>query len=137
MTQRPPPLTRHLHTYRTHGHTVLEFHGEIDMAAATEFIPRLDAAIHRPEPLVVIDLTPVTFLDCSGLGLLCRAHHHALLRHGSMRLVCNYPPTLRLLHLARLTSVFRPVPSLHDALPGPMRPFRSGRTPEPGSSTCG
>ncbi|MVO84915.1 anti-sigma factor antagonist [Streptomyces sp. p1417] len=116
MTSGTPRSTRHLRAYRTRGHTVLEFHGEIDIAAAQEIQPRLDRATEAPEALVVIDLTPSTFFDCSGLRLLCRARRRVVERCGQLVVVCPHPGTLRLLRLIRLFDVFRPYPSLEAAL---------------------
>ncbi|MFJ8827762.1 STAS domain-containing protein [Streptomyces sp. NPDC102467] len=111
-----PPFTGHLRTYRTQSHTVLEFHGEIDIASAIEITPRLDEATGPPECLVVIDLSHITFLDCSGLRLLCRAQVRITVGNGELHLVCPHRPTLRLLRMARLTDTFHPVPTLAEAL---------------------
>ncbi|MFI6471203.1 STAS domain-containing protein [Streptomyces sp. NPDC050516] len=116
MLHDTPAPCRYLRTYRIHGCTVLEFHGEIDLAAAIEITPQLDVATAPPEPLVAIDLTPVTFLDCSGLNLLCRAHRRITARYGNLQLVCSHPPALRLLRAARLTDTFHPVSALDEAL---------------------
>lgn len=116
MIQGDQPSRRHLSTYRVQGSTILELHGEIDIAATIAITPLLDAATSRPEPLVVLDLTQITFLDCSGLSLLCRVHRRVASRHGDLKLVCPHRQTLRLLRLARLTDVFRPVHTLGEAL---------------------
>lgn len=42
MQQEPAPIGRHLHIHQDRGHTVLEFRGEIDIAAAVEIVPHLD-----------------------------------------------------------------------------------------------
>lgn len=112
----PPPSTRHMRAYRAQGHTVLEFHGEIDIAAALEITPHLDRATQPREALVVIDLTPTTFFDCSGLRLLCRARSRVAGHRGQLLLVCPDPRTLALLRIVRLCDVFRPYPTLDAAL---------------------
>ncbi|RCH61642.1 STAS domain-containing protein [Streptomyces sp. SDr-06] len=111
-----PPDPGRLRTYRAHGHTVMELHGDIDIAAALTLQPRLDAASHPPEALIVIDLTFATFFDCSGLALLCRTRHRLDERGGELLLVCPHPLTLRMLRVLGLTEPFRPVPTLGDAL---------------------
>ncbi len=73
MRQEPAPFTRHLRVHRYRGHTVLEFRGEIDIAAEGEIAPHLDRETGRPGARVVIDLARVEFFDCSGLRLLFRA----------------------------------------------------------------
>ncbi|MFD9482878.1 STAS domain-containing protein [Streptomyces sp. NPDC059991] len=112
----PTPFIRHLRTYRIQGHAVLELRGDIDLATAIEITPQLDTATTAPELLAVIDLTPVTFIDCSGLTLLCRVHQRVTARHGNLQLVCPHPQTLRLLRMARLTDTFHPVLTLDEAL---------------------
>ncbi|GHC84202.1 STAS domain-containing protein [Streptomyces flavofungini] len=116
MFQGTQPSRRHLSTYRVQGRTVLELHGEIDIAATIAITPALDAATSRPEPLVVLDLTQITFIDCSGLSLLCRVHRRVSSRHGDLKLICHHPQALRLLRLARLTDTFRPAHTLGEAL---------------------
>ncbi|MFE9997176.1 anti-sigma factor antagonist [Streptomyces avermitilis] len=116
MPQDPAPRTRHLHVHRVRGHTVLEFRGEIDIAAALEIIPVLDAVTGRPAARVVIDLGPVEFFDCSGLRLLYRARSRVLGRGGQLRLVCTHALTLRILRLTGLRTLLPPAASLDEAL---------------------
>ncbi|GHC52128.1 anti-sigma factor antagonist [Streptomyces flavofungini] len=116
MTPGIPPSTRHVRTYRIQGHTVLEFHGEIDIAAASEIAPHLDRVTGAREALIVIDLTPTTFIDCSGLRLLCRARRRLMGKRGQLLLVCPHPRTLALLRIVRLCDVFSPYPTVRAAL---------------------
>ncbi|MGW2856463.1 anti-sigma factor antagonist, partial [Streptomyces sp. NPDC001215] len=110
----PAPLPRSLRIHRDRGHLVIEFHGEIDVAAALEITPFLDAATGRRAPKVVIDLRPVEFFDCSGLRLLFRARRRVLAQGGALHLVCTHPLTLRILHLTRLAEVLPPAASLDE-----------------------
>ncbi|UIX28926.1 anti-sigma factor antagonist [Streptomyces sp. GQFP] len=119
MQQDPAPPTRHLRVHEDRGHTVLEFHGEIDIAAAVEIIPHLDAATGRPDARIVIDLTDVEFFDCSGLRLLYRARHRVLSHDGRLHLVCTHPLTLRVLKVTGLATVLPPAASLDAALGQP------------------
>ncbi|MFZ4153385.1 anti-sigma factor antagonist [Streptomyces pseudogriseolus] len=117
MRYEPPPLTRHLRVRRDRGHTVLEFHGEIDIAAAAEIEPHLDLATAEPDAQVVIDLTHIEFFDLSGLRLLYRARHR--LTDGRLHLVCAHPLTLRMLRITGLTRLLPPWPSVEAALTAP------------------
>jgi len=110
------PLTRHLRVHRHRGHTVLEFHGEIDISAALEIIPYLDTVTGSPEPQIVIDLRPVEFFDCSGLRLLFRARRRVLAQDGQLHLVCTHPLTLRILKVTGFTGLLPPSASLDEAL---------------------
>ncbi|MET7760662.1 STAS domain-containing protein [Streptomyces sp. NPDC005393] len=106
---------------RTHWigeHAVVELHGEIDIAGLESVGPLLDAATAAVTPpgLVIVDLRTAAFVDCSGLGLLCRAHRRVAERGGRLRLVCDNPLVIRTLHAGRLLDVLRPVPTLYEAL---------------------
>jgi anti-anti-sigma factor len=117
--QDPAPLSRHLRVRREADHTVLEFRGDIDIAAAVELEPYLDAATEQPAPHIVVDLRPVDFFDCSGLRLLTRARLRVLDRGGRIGLVCTHPLTLRVLRVTGVAEVLPPRPSLTAALDSP------------------
>ncbi|MFD4778932.1 STAS domain-containing protein, partial [Streptomyces sp. NPDC058427] len=102
----PEPCGR---VYRRGGRTVVALRDEIDIATAALITPALDVATSDGSPHVVVDLTAVSFLDCSGLTLLCRARRRALDRDGRFWLVCDCPRILRLLRAGRLHGLFRPV----------------------------
>ncbi|GAA3208147.1 anti-sigma factor antagonist [Streptomyces thermocoprophilus] len=90
--------------------------GEIDIAAAVEIQPSLDAATEGPAPRVVIDLTDIEFFDCSGLRLLYRARRRVLDHDGRIHLVCTHPLTLRVLRLTGLGKLLPPQATLEAAL---------------------
>jgi anti-anti-sigma factor len=117
--QEPAPITRHLRVRQERGHTVLEFRGEIDLAAAAEIAPHLDRETDRPAARVVIDLSGIDFFDCSGLRLLYRARSRVLDRRGQVLLVCAHPLTLRVLRITGLSRILPPQPTLDAALEQP------------------
>nr|WSY49621.1 anti-sigma factor antagonist [Streptomyces sp. NBC_00886] len=119
MQQEPAPLTRHLRIHRDRGFTVLEFRGEIDIAAAMEILPYLDRVTGRPGARIVIDLRQVEFFDCSGLRLLYRARQRVLDRDGRLHLVCTHRLTLRILRVTGLGRLLPPQPTLDAALGQP------------------
>lgn len=102
----PEPCGR---VYRRDGCTVVALRDEIDIATAALIAPALDDATADGSPRLVVDLSEVSFLDCSGLTLLCRARRRALDREGRFWLVCACPRILRLLRAGRLHDVFGPV----------------------------
>ncbi|MEU5893916.1 STAS domain-containing protein [Streptomyces sp. NPDC047461] len=106
----------HIHTRQVSGVTVVEFHGEIDIATAQQILPDLDAATAAPGQTVVIDLTPVEFFDCYGLRLLCHAERRVRERSGWLLLVCLHPMILRILHAGNLIGRFSPLAALAEAL---------------------
>ncbi|MFJ5560709.1 STAS domain-containing protein [Streptomyces sp. NPDC093250] len=101
------------HTVRTVGDTaVVELRGEIDILTAPPLAARLDALTAGPHPDLVLDLRPVAFIDCAGLGVLRRARNRALARHGRLRLVTDSRSFRRVLRCVGLTGVFELHPSL-------------------------
>ncbi|MER6632413.1 STAS domain-containing protein [Streptomyces sp. NPDC000987] len=102
------------------GRTVVALRGEIDVLVAPSLSARLDALTSSPSPDVVVDLRAVSFIDCSGLGVLCRVRNRVLARDGRLRLVSDDPGFLRLLRPAGLAGVFHVCTRLSEALtPGP------------------
>jgi anti-anti-sigma factor len=95
---------------------VLEFRGEIDLAAAAEIAPHLDRETGRSGARVVIDLSRIEFFDCSGLRLLYRARSRVLDRDGHVLLVCAHPLTLRILRITGLSKLLPPHRTLDAAL---------------------
>ncbi|CAL9649779.1 STAS domain-containing protein [Streptomyces sp. enrichment culture] len=118
MTESPRTWSPHRAEHTVGGTTVVTLHGDIDLLAVPALNARLDrlTAVGRPD--LVIDLSAVDFIDCSGIGVLCRAWKRALARHGRLRLVCDSPRFLRILRQVRLDDVFDVRPRLADALGG-------------------
>ncbi|MFE6973850.1 STAS domain-containing protein [Streptomyces sp. NPDC057682] len=112
----PEPCGR---VYRRDGRTVVALRDEIDLATAALIGPALDGATAQNAPDLVVDLSEVSFLDCSGLSLLCRARRRALDRDGRFSLVCDCPRILRLLRAGRLHDLFRPVATPDEVFRGP------------------
>ncbi|MEE4494689.1 STAS domain-containing protein [Streptomyces sp. BE230] len=108
----PEPCGR---VYRRDGRTVVALRDEIDLATAALIAPALDGATSDGSPQLVVDLTEVSFLDCSGLTLLCRARRRVLDRDGRFWLVCGCPRILRLLRAGRLHDLFCPVATPDEA----------------------
>jgi anti-anti-sigma factor len=101
------------HTERTVGDaTVVELRGEIDIFTAPSLAARLEALTAGPRPDLVLDLRSMAFIDCTGLGVLCRARNRALARNGRLRLVTGSRCFRRVLRAAGLAGVFE----LHTSL---------------------
>ncbi|MEV7884927.1 STAS domain-containing protein [Streptomyces sp. NPDC002817] len=107
-----------MHRYRIRGRTVVELHGEVDIAAAVRIAPELDEATDGRNLLVVIDLSPVEFLDCVGLRLLCRARRRVEARGGHLTLVCPHPMIRKMLRIVGLDRIFVLAVTLDEALGG-------------------
>lgn len=114
-----PPRTPTLHGFaRTrvrHGFTVVEFRGEIDIAAVPAVKEQIDAATAPSGTRVIVDLRAATFLDASALALICRARRRALAQNGYMGLVSVCPRQRRILLATSLHTLFQPAASIEGA----------------------
>ncbi|MFK4105320.1 STAS domain-containing protein [Streptomyces sp. NPDC019531] len=99
--------------------TVVALHGEIDLFAVGSLSARFDALTAEGHPDLVVDLSAVTFIDCSGLGMLCRARNRVTARHGRLRLVTDSPGLLRMLRPVGLAGVFEVCAELSDLVASP------------------
>ncbi|MEV0241505.1 STAS domain-containing protein [Streptomyces sp. NPDC050674] len=92
--------------------------GEIDLATAQALRTRLDALTGGSGLDLILDLRPVSFIDCAGLGVLCRVRNRVLARRGRLRLVSDSPSLRRVLRHAGLAGVFDVLPEMPEALAG-------------------
>ncbi|MGJ5749013.1 anti-sigma B factor antagonist [Streptomyces puniciscabiei] len=105
--------------HRAGGATVVSLHGEIDVLTVPALSRRLDALTTCPQPDLVLDLRPVTFIDCAGLGALRRARNRTLARQGRLRLITESAGFRRILRVTGLGDVFEVHTRLPQPPPGP------------------
>ena len=92
---------------------VLTVGGEVDLATAPQLRAKLVDLVEDGEARsVLVDLTPVVFMDSTGLGVLLAAHKRAQAGGRSIRLVCPAGQALRALRLTGLETVL----SVHGSL---------------------
>ncbi|HST49035.1 STAS domain-containing protein [Jatrophihabitans sp.] len=101
---------------RTGGQTVLEVGGEVDLHSASRLTDRLTAILDAGERSVVVDLSPLSFLDSTGLGALVAARNRAQQTGATLRLVCTSERLLKLFRITGLDAVFEIHPTLAQAL---------------------
>ncbi|MFJ4640972.1 STAS domain-containing protein [Streptomyces hygroscopicus] len=105
------------HTERSvGGTTVVALHGDIDILTASPLGVRLDDLTAALHPDLVVDLRAVSFIDCAGLRVLCRARNRTVERHGRLRLVTGSGQFLRILGGAGLDGVFEIYDRLSEAV---------------------
>ncbi|WP_055555011.1 STAS domain-containing protein [Streptomyces sp. NBRC 110028] len=107
------------------GTTVVELRGEIDILTAPALMERLDVLTAVVHPDLVVDLRTLSFIDCAGLALMCRARNRVMARHGRLRLVTDDGRFLRILRGAGLDGVFE----IYDRLPEALAAARVRRLP--------
>ncbi|TPQ23603.1 STAS domain-containing protein [Streptomyces sporangiiformans] len=112
--------------------TVIELSGELDLMASTELVACLDAVCEAVPSRLVLDLRRVTFLDCSGLALLCRIRNRLAGGRGQLLLVLDDTRHRRLLRLTGLSDTFDIVTDVATALTRTSPPGRSDTSADGG-----
>ncbi|MFE7896895.1 STAS domain-containing protein [Streptomyces sp. NPDC057424] len=95
-----------------HTTRVVTLRGELDLRTAPALRARLDTLTSGPCPDLVLDLRRVSFIDCTGLGVLCRVRNRVRARHGRLRLVTDSASVRRVLRHTGLAGVFEVLPGL-------------------------
>jgi anti-anti-sigma factor len=89
----------------------------------------LVAAVAR-EPRIIVDLTALEFIDCSGVAALARGRRHARQAGGDLLLAAPRQRVLRVLAITRLAGEFPVYASVEDAA-GSARRSRREAVPVP------
>ncbi len=103
-------------TAETGSHLVVTLSGDIDVATAPQVRSDLLPLIHQGPPVVVVDLSAVSFLDSTGLGALLAVQRRADALDVALRLAAPRRGPRRALHITGLDRVFDVYPTLADAL---------------------
>lgn len=103
---------------RRNGATVVAAQGEIDVATAPALRETLELVIERDEGPVVVDLTAVTFIDSTGLGVLIGARQRSMDAGRALSIVIVEPRILKVFEITGLTEVFSIHQSLESTLDG-------------------
>lgn len=92
--------------------TVVEVTGEIDVYTAPALREELTHLIDAEHTDLVVDLTAVSFMDSTGLGVLVGALKKIRTLGGDLRLVINQEKILKVFKITALTQVF----TIHESL---------------------
>jgi anti-sigma B factor antagonist len=98
------------------GHHVIAVRGENDLFTAPELKQALTDAIEGGQHRVVIDLTEVSFLDSTALGVLIGAVKRLRSRGGALAIVNTEPSIAKTFEITGLDQIFTIVPSREEAL---------------------
>ncbi|MFF8288839.1 STAS domain-containing protein [Streptomyces sp. NPDC016309] len=93
------------------GQTLLTVAGELDIVTGEELRARLHGLLLGPAT-VVVDLSAVTFLDCSGLRVLLWARRRSNAVGAELRLHAPSPAVRKILRVTRLEAAFAPAPEV-------------------------
>jgi anti-anti-sigma factor len=84
---------------------VIQVGGEVDLATCPQLRAVLVELVDRGFHQLTIDLEQVSFLDCSGIGVLVDALRRVKQHGGCLKLVRPNPFVLRVLTLTGMTTV--------------------------------
>ncbi|MEV3923717.1 STAS domain-containing protein [Actinomadura coerulea] len=96
-------------------HTVITISGDLDISSAPSLREPLETALRDAGPLVVIDLSGVTFCDAAGLTLLTGARRITEPEGVTLVLAAPRPHMVRLLRVSGLSRVFAVRPTVDAA----------------------
>ena len=93
-------------------YTVVAVTGELDVYTAPVLEESLGELVDEGKQHLVVDLTEVSFMDSTGLGLLIKALKWVREHDGSLRIVANTEKVLKVFRVTGLDGVL----SLHETL---------------------
>jgi anti-sigma B factor antagonist len=101
---------------------VVTVNGEIELDTADELDSYLDGMLRQDVRRIVLDLSGVEFCDSSGLRVLLRAHRHAALLGGSLRLAGTGPTVRKVLQISGLDAHLTVFDTAEAAVSAPLAP---------------
>lgn len=98
------------------GRTVVDVTGEIDVYTAPALREELSRLIDGEHTDLVVDLTSVSFMDSTGLGVLVGALKKVRTLGGDLELVIDSEKILKVFRITALTQVFTIHSSIDEAV---------------------
>jgi anti-sigma B factor antagonist len=98
-----------------HGHSVVSADGELDVSTAPKLRQAVTTALDEGSGTLIVDLSAVTFMDSTTLGVLIGAHNRIRESGGTLGLVCPDDKILRVLRITGLDKVFTVSATVQDA----------------------
>jgi anti-sigma B factor antagonist len=99
------------------GTAVVSVAGEVDVYTSPLLQERLVEVLRDGSPKIVLDLSGVTFLDSTGLGVLITGLKRCRSADGDLVLVTAQPNVLKVLEITGLNDVFQIYETVEDAIP--------------------
>jgi anti-sigma B factor antagonist len=100
------------------GVPVLAVRGEVDVSTAPELRERLLALAEQGTTIAVVDLSQVSFVDSTALGVLVSGVKRLRTTGGDLRLVVTQPHIAKVFEITGLTEVFQIFASADEAVAG-------------------
>lgn len=92
-----------MRTVRREGVAIVELGGELELHNASALREELGALCAVERPSVIVDLSQLSFMDSTGIGVLVQGFKAARARSGALALVCPSQRLMRLFEIAGLT----------------------------------
>ncbi|GAB3887879.1 hypothetical protein GCM10029964_054590 [Kibdelosporangium lantanae] len=89
--------------------------GDVDISTSAGFLETIHRAVRPGPPVLVIDMTDVSFLSAAGLSMLVATRERTRAAGVDLRLVACRREVLRPLRLTGLSTVFDIYPTVADA----------------------
>lgn len=100
------------------GYVLVSVVGELDVATAPRLRNQLSKTLDDGRPTLVMDLTGVTFVDSTALGVLIEASKLCGANGGTMRIAVSEPRILKVFEITGLTELFDIRPNRLEAIAG-------------------
>jgi anti-sigma B factor antagonist len=100
------------------GFIQIDVRGEVDVATAPVLREKLNEAIDRGSSPIVLDLSTVTFIDSTALGVLIGAQERCQGRASELRIVASEPRIIKIFEITGLTDLFSIFPTIGEAAAG-------------------
>ncbi|MDF2441553.1 MAG: anti-sigma factor antagonist [Abditibacteriota bacterium] len=105
-----------LRTRELDGMVIVEVGGELDLHNAPQVRTELARLCEEEKPRVLADLSGLSFIDSTGIGVLVGAHKRARERGGRILFVCPTPRIRRVFEIAGLVRALPLYSSREEAL---------------------
>jgi anti-sigma B factor antagonist len=96
--------------------SIVILEGEVDIYSAPRFKEALLQGIEQGARTIIVDLTGVTFIDSTALGVLVSGAKRVRPRNGSLDIVCNDENITRIFEITGLDRIFGIYGSRQEAL---------------------
>ena len=101
------------------GHVTVSLKGELDLSSVGKVEEELERVEKDGPAVLVLDLSQLSFLDSTGLGVMVGALKRVRTNNGELALVCSESRILKVFEITGLTKVFPMHRTLADvAAPG-------------------
>lgn len=97
------------------GFSVVKVEGEVDLFNSQDLKSDVENLINSGKVKLILDMTKVSYIDSSGLGILVGINKRARMRGGFLRLAALPPDIKHLFEMTKLDKIFDIYPTVERA----------------------